>query len=91
MSWHPTPEEHPMTDQYDETSTRLHETTDAQVWAAIETGRAAAMRNEGYGRCGDFVRVGSAAFEEEAQKRDASIARIIEEQNATNDPLRPGN
>lgn len=35
---------------------------------------------DGYGRCGDMVRVGSAAFEEEAQKRDASIRRIVEEQ-----------
>lgn len=49
--------------------------------SAIEAGRAAGVQTNDYGRCGDLVRVGSAAFELEAQKRDASIARIIAEQS----------
>jgi hypothetical protein len=36
----------------------------------------AALTTDGYGRAGDMVRVGSAAFEDEAQKRNASLAAI---------------
>lgn len=50
---------------------------------AIETTRIldAKASTDDYGRHGNLVAVGSAAFEEECQKRNASVQRILDEQD----------